>query len=288
MKKLCVLLVMILLGLVGMPAAAQDSVWVVVHDLQVEHATNVAGFLTEDFGVTIGYGGEKHYTTDGGVTWPEAENSSMCRFGLDIVSEDLMWSVGNGGNVRVSTDGGQTWQAVTNVSDSSISRFASFLDDQNGWVGHPKHVWETVDGGQTWTELPLPEGVENLVAGVAMIEPGTGYVLAFNRNLYFTDDSGATWTELPLNLSDDRKISVGTYPAMRFFDADNGMLVVRIKDAGVIVLHTEDGGTTWIEEEEVPVEASSSGTLYLSQDGTMLTYTNTTGHIVVAEYTAAE
>jgi photosystem II stability/assembly factor-like uncharacterized protein len=292
MKNLYILFVAILLGslvLVGVPAAAQNSgAWVVVHDIQVEHATNVAGFLTEDFGVTIGYAGEKHYTTDGGETWPEAENESACRFGLDIVDEHVLWSVGNGGGVRLSTDSGQTWTAVSDVSDHGISRYASFLDDQTGWVANTNHLWETVDSGETWTEFSLPEETENMVASVAMLESGTGYLLGFNRNLYFTEDSGETWTAQPLNLSDDRKISVSISPAMRFFDTENGMIVARIKDAGIIALRTEDAGTTWTEEEIPMEEIASSGTLYLSQDGSMVTYTDTNGHIMVAEYTADE
>jgi hypothetical protein len=35
-------------------------------------------------------------------------------------------------------------------------------------------------------------------------------------------------------------------------------------------------------------EFASTGTLYLSQDGSMVTYTDTNGHIMVAEYTADE
>ncbi len=114
----------------------ESSSWQILREVEVRHPTIVAGFLNDKFGLTGGPDGEVHYTTDGGQSWPQAENKSGCRFGLDIVDENLAWMVGNFGHVRVSTDGGKTWQAVTNLRPES--RFISFVDAQTGWA--EKHI----------------------------------------------------------------------------------------------------------------------------------------------------
>ena len=67
-----------------------ESSWTVVLDTKISHKTNIAGFLNENYGITVGYNGEIHYTNDGGKTWPNSKNSSMCRFCLDIVNENLI------------------------------------------------------------------------------------------------------------------------------------------------------------------------------------------------------
>jgi photosystem II stability/assembly factor-like uncharacterized protein len=243
--------------------------WIVVHELDVNHATTVAGFIDENFGITAGYAGETHYTTDGGQSWPKATNASMCRFGLDLVSKDLLWTVGNGGNVRVSTDQGQTWQAVTNLVQPSS--YISFVDRQNGWAGYTGQVWGTSDGGQTWTEITIPKAAKDIVATLDLRTVNNGYLFTYTGLLYTTADGGKTWTSQKIDLG-DRNFDLDVIPALRFVDAQNGAVVLKIKDGGLIALKTADGGQTW-QEEAVPVSGMEQGVIYLSHDGAMLTVT---------------
>jgi len=50
-----------------------NSTWKELSRSTIEHRANYAGFLSDTYGLTIGYAGEIHYTSDGGKTWPTAE-----------------------------------------------------------------------------------------------------------------------------------------------------------------------------------------------------------------------
>lgn len=257
--------------------AEQSSSWQTLQEMKVKHKTTVAGFLNDQFGLTAGYAGEIHYTTDGGKTWPRAENKSACRFGLDIVDEKVAWTVGNSGNVRVSTDGGQTWQAVTNLS--RLSHFVSFIDAHTGWVATRNILWATDDGGQTWAEVSQPEGIADLVE-VSLATTNDGYLIDKSGSLYITRDRGQTWTTESLGLTDLPLADVAHGAAIRFFDMEHGILVAGLAGDGqskVVMMQTTDGGKTW-ETEELPVKI---GTFFLSHDGKTLTVTRLGGGEVI-------
>ena len=120
------------------PAEPTGS-WEVVFETEpLPHKATAIGFLNENFGITAGYAGEVHYTVDGGISWPLAANSSMCRFGLDILDDKVAWTIGNGGNVRLSKDGGRTWQAVElylGVSPTAVALSPDFAQDGLLFVG---------------------------------------------------------------------------------------------------------------------------------------------------------
>jgi photosystem II stability/assembly factor-like uncharacterized protein len=263
-----VLLIMIVAAGCTPAAEAPAAPWEIMREIKVEHSTIVAGFLNDSFGLTAGPAGEVHYTTDGGQTWPQAENQSLCRFGLDIVNEKLAWNVGNGGQVRVSTDGGQTWQAVTTLMWAG--NFISFIDAQTGWATSRRStLWATNDGGQTWTEVTLPEGIGKFV-GVSRGTANDGYLMDNSGLLYITHNGGQTWTTESLGPTDLPLMDIAHGAAIRFFNTDHGIIVACLAGDGqskVVAMKTIDGGKTW-ETEELPVKI---GALFLSHDGTTLT-----------------
>ena len=257
--------------------------WTVLHDLDA-HRTGMAGFLDDSLGITVGHLGEAHYTTDGGQTWAwgASNTGGTCLYGLDIVNENLAWSVGYRGKVRVSTDGGQTWQSGPLLS-AEKGYYISFLDDRTGWTASFEQLWATSDA-ETWTEITLPQGVDK-IAAIALRTPSDGYLLDYAGALYVTQDGGDSWAARTLELGNERVIDTNASPAMRFFDAEHGLIVLRIKSgSAIVVLRTADGGETW-EEESVPVEIESyQMKLFLSPDGISLTITAQEGKIVVLRY----
>jgi photosystem II stability/assembly factor-like uncharacterized protein len=272
------------------PAAAEDtSLWKVAQQVKVKHATTVTAFLDDTLGITAGYAGEVHYTADGGQTWPRAQNASMCRFGLDIVNRNLAWHVGNGGNVRVSTDGGQKWTAVANLSSSGISQFISFIDAKTGWAANQTTLWATADGAQKWTAVALPEGAKKLVE-IALRTASAGYLLDEAGVLYITQDGGQHWSSQALELKDGALalIKEPHGAALRFFDADHGLIIASLAGGGsrkLVALRTADGGKTW-QKEDMSVPAPI-GSLYLTHDGTTLTIFDTTNQVTVLRYAGA-
>jgi photosystem II stability/assembly factor-like uncharacterized protein len=257
------------------PAATQTPLpgpWQVFGEFNEHHSIMTAGFHDESFAITGGVIGYMFYSTDGGETWHEGVNQSDCRYGMEIVSRDAAWTCGGMTHVRRSVDGGRTWQEVANFGDASLSNpchSLSFLDENTGWLAASTLFGSTDDGGATWFLPPLPEGSID-IATIDTYLPGEGYLLDEAGKLYFTQDNGVHWVltaELPIG---DLKIPISPYQwaAMRFSDAEHGMIVWSAEaQQKVVAFHTSNGGQSWTSEP-VPV---FSGPVYLSRDARLLT-----------------
>jgi photosystem II stability/assembly factor-like uncharacterized protein len=88
-------------------------------------------------------------------------------------------------------------------------------------------------------------------------------------------DGGKSWSTQTLGLDKYGEMKLlpvteTTTAAMRFIDADHGIVVLSLAGGGdsqVVALRTTDGGQTW-EEEIVPAKLSIP---YLTRDGALLT-----------------
>jgi photosystem II stability/assembly factor-like uncharacterized protein len=258
-----------------------------IHD---EHQSIMtAGFLDETFGVTGGVFGYTNYTTDGGLTWPEGQNQSDCRYGLEVVSHDVAFTCGGMTHVRRSLDGGKTWQALAPFGDPAMTNpchSMSFLGADTGWLATSTVFGATYDGGQTWNYAPLPAEA-NRIETVETYAPGHGYLLDQSGVLFFSPDDGRHWmlvARLDLGGLAMPK-SAYQWAAMRFADQNHGMLVVAGQVDGadqVIAFHTADAGQTWTSEL-VPVKA---GPLYLARNSGLLTVITGPNILTVMRYTA--
>ncbi len=280
------------------PSAAKaalpaDSSWTVAVDTKITHPTNITGFLNEEFGITVGFSGEIHYTNDAGQNWPDAENSSMCRFCLDIVDENVAWTGGNGDMVRVTHDGGKTWTAVTDIRLDAGHANIDFVDDTTGWIASQFKLAATKDGGETWTEMPLPEGAESICA-ISLRTPEDGYLLSREGLLYITGDGGATWSGQDLGLKSYDIVDMQKQPKLgksnmavadlSFTDEENGTVVLTGMSSGggfvIWCLTTGDGGATW-ESEKIPDLGYSITKVFLTADGQYLTLASNNNQTVL-------
>jgi photosystem II stability/assembly factor-like uncharacterized protein len=275
------------------PQTESDSPWEVVFQIRVTQPVRMAAFLDDTFGLTGGpdNAGRAQYTTDGGQTWTMAERSSGCLFGLDIVDAQAVWEC-NASDIRLSTDGGQTWQGTPRGRGQPFCQVSS-ADRDTAWYLSPRRLETTLDAGTTWEEVSLPEGVETAdILAISLRAPGAGYVLDSSGTLYTTLDSGQNWSPQNLGL-EERYGAMKPLPpgniaaaAMRFLDADHGVIVMSLIGGGsskLVALRTADGGQTWMEES-VPTEF---GTAYLAHDGRLLTVHSffNAGQITVLRYT---
>jgi photosystem II stability/assembly factor-like uncharacterized protein len=254
--------------------------WRIVAESALDNSVHYSGFLNESFGIAVGYAGEIHYTTDGGASWPQAENQSWCRFGLEIVDEQVAWHCGNGGHVRVSTDGGRTWQQAANFGPNAPAhcRFLSFLDATTGWAATESLLAATTDGGRSWQEIALPEDVD-LIMAIELRTATDGYLLDSSGRLLVTADSGSSWEARDLDFTADAYLARMGSPiaAVRFVDADHGMIVLSRGDAeqGYFVwsAYTRDGGATW-QHDQVTTERGIP-LVFLSRDASTLSVQTT-------------
>jgi photosystem II stability/assembly factor-like uncharacterized protein len=275
-------------------ASANAVKWSTVVDNKITHPSNIEGFLNESYGITIGYGGEIHYSYDQGQSWPESENSSMCRFCLDIVDENLAWCGGNGNDVRVTKDGGKTWSEVTDVNLNGMHLSIDFVDDKMGWIASNKRCSVTKDGGVTWTELALPEDIKS-IAAISLRTSENGYLLTNSGLLFMTADGGSTWSSKDLNLESygviDEKGNPGLFKKnmaladICFTDDDNGIIVfsgiVPGEGTKAFCLTTNDGGESWTSEELEPKEDFTVNKVYISSDGMYLTLGSNDSKLIV-------
>ena len=258
--------------------------WKVIRQATYEQSIYQAGFLDDSFGIMVGYSGAVFYSADGGQNWSPGNNTSACRFGLDIVDQQTAWNCGNSGHVRVSTDSGKNWQAVADFGSSEPNqcRFLSFLDAHTGWAAAPQLLGVTTDGGTTWNTPALPQGIKN-VAAIALRTASEGYLLDTTGTVFVTSDGGQTWATHALGLAGNEELAIAKAPtaAMRFTDARNGMVVFDLKD-GVFSARTTDGGQTWMREPvAIPYQAP---TLYLAHDGLTLTAIDGLSNLMVLRY----
>lgn len=233
----------------------------------------MAGFMNSEYGIMVGYGGTVYYTQDAGKNWSVGMNSSMCRWGLDILNEKTAFSCGNAGNNRVTTDGGATWTAISDFGgmEPENGKFISFTDRENGWVATSRLLASTGDGGKNWKQLNTPKGSKAIYA-LQLRTPTEGYVLDKTGQLFHTGDGGSSWQKMTLDLKERKIIGYAfnnPVAAVHFSDALNGKVLMYFvsPERQWVSFSTADGGKSWAEEEL----ATAFGTAYLSHDGQYLT-----------------
>ena len=193
--------------------------------------------------------------------------------------------------IRLTRDGGLTWEGDADGAGIPFCR-VSAADANTVWYLSPKQTPNSqlsTDAGETWTEFPLPEDmyVYNIVT-ISLRTSTDGYLLYKGGDLYLTANGGQSWNKisLPLGKYGEMKLEANdstTFGAIRFMDADNGIVIVNIfggGDSKVIALTTSDGGQAW-QEEIVP---ATLGSTYLTRDGKYLTILSVSGKIAVLRH----
>jgi photosystem II stability/assembly factor-like uncharacterized protein len=253
---------------------------------------NISGFFDKKQAITVGDSGHIHYTKDGGKTWNEGTNSSLCLFGLNIVTNKVAYACGNGSYVVKTTDGGANWKSVSTIGDSEPNhpRYLSFIDENTGWIATTQKfsynnkemkLASTKDGGKTWDGIILPEEADDILA-IYLRTCDNGYVIDTKKNLYITKDGGKSFSKLPLNIEDiDLKAKFEQHIVLKFSDENNALIAYEDTASRLKAARSSDGGKTWMSET---IPDSSIGALYLSQNGKLLTLTRANEPIKIFEY----
>ncbi|HKM34548.1 MAG TPA: hypothetical protein VJY54_07380 [Lachnospiraceae bacterium] len=249
-----------------------ETLWSVVQEQTYDFPVNFSAYNTPDFGLTVGYGGEIHCSTDGGENWPESTNDSACLFSLDFVDENIMYSCGNQGKVTKSTDGGKSFSVVGVFTEASPCQCVdiSFIDENNGIIAAKERMGITSDGGVTWTEVQQ----SNLIAGILMASPQEFYYIGSDYCLYKTMDSGSTWEKTPLNLPLEKDYNTSVQNLAICKDGENSFTLYCTQKSTKLLksYSTTDNCVTWTENAMPEVEGPAL--LYLNKEGNVLSYFN--------------
>ena len=257
--KLFVLLILFFLVLyfnISCESTKKDK-WKIVTVSEVQQGTvTIAGFVDTKYGITIGYGGQKHYTVDGGKTWEIGQNRSFCRFGLEILNRNRAWSCVNLGHNRITNDGGKTWKSLKDFGPSEPlqCRFISFCNDNDGLIASPSILAKTNDSGESWEQIDLPLDIDNILA-INFSDLNTGYLLNDKGIIFKTTDLGKSWEKINLGLENENyflKSTSASSCVMKFINNKGIVILRQIKpDIQIVALYTEDDGKTW-ESKIIP------------------------------------
>ncbi len=249
------------------------SSWKVIEELKYTFPVYAMGFYNDKYAVTVGYGGEIHYTTDAGKNWPQATNKSYCRYGVDIVNDKVSYTCGNAGEVTKSEDGGKTYAQKAKFGDyvPDQCQMLSFCDENNGIIASYKRMAITNDGATTWTELKVPAKI----LCIYMVTTTEFYFIGSDLNLYKTVDGGSNWETIPMNLPEKNYV-INPLNFALYVDGDNAYTIFCIPNTTRVIksYSTIDNWATF-KENTIP-ELPIFGKFYFNHDGKFLTINNPT------------
>ncbi len=158
-------------------------------------------------------------------------------------------AVGKFGLILSTQDGGKTWQRRPSGTVKALSG-VSFVDKEHGWVvGGGGTVLASADGGATWRAGNA--GTKDQLLGVHALTPERIFAVGAFGTLLSTSDGGQSWKkhELKWDSLIERIVKEGGYVepnlnAVAFSSPENGWIVGEFG----LVLHTRDGGNTWVSQ----------------------------------------
>lgn len=252
------------------------------------------------------WGGGVYRSTNGGETWTYLglhDTRSIGRVVSDPANANVAYvaAVGNlwAGNpergVFKTSDAGKTWQKtlyideytgatdlVMDPRDSKVLYAATYQRLRSAWGfnggGPGSAIYKSTDAGVTWTKLEngIPAGDKGRI-GLAIAKSKPDVLIATIEHpaaggTYRTEDAGATWKSM------SRTNPRPMYYSKPTIDPNNDKTIWL---PGVSIVHSEDGGVTWIEEPTSPtydlglktdhhvlrVDPTNSNHIYVAGDG---------------------
>lgn len=168
--------------------------------------------------------------------------------------------VGNLG-LLVSRDGGQTWRSVALEGHADFHALAWSPHDGGqlyGWsVAGQVGLYRISAATWAWERLPAL-GLGDVFALAAGADPAGPLLAGPKTGLMMSRDRGVTWVRVP-SIPGDAPVT-----AVAYHSADARLAYAYVGRAGLGLLRSRDGGTTWeptrfVADPKAPVVAISAG-----------------------------
>ena len=200
--------------------------------------------------------GRLWHTKDRGKKW----NTIFSSQGLGIEGLDVFFADEKHGwllddlDIIYTTDGANSWKMKRVDNFHYGSSAFCFVDTLHGWMttGGAK-IFKTNDGGNNWQSQILPwNGIH--LRGVHFLNPQHGIAYSKEGHIFRSVDGGISYNQI-------------------FFKADTGFLHHAfidtlygwvVGDKG-LVMHTQDGGQTWIRWGKVETDLALIKVFFLDQ-----------------------
>lgn len=249
---------------VCMDYLSQDTIFIVGTDCEMELSRSTDGGESwEKFSVDVGNGywqnGVKFYdynnglilcdwyilkTDDAGETWIDVNSGNQINaefYDGEYISAQRVFVIGRGlyseSAVWRSEDGGNTWDPVTQIIGDEYNTIY-FFDEYTGFIADYKEIIKTADGGDTWTPATIHSDGGINIRDIHFPVAEIGYAVGNGLKLLKTTDGGDNWYPIPMGITSN-------LTAVHFYDENHGIVM----GENGIVLRTNNGGTTFIEEQ---------------------------------------
>ena len=184
-------------------------------------------------------------TSDGGASWnTQAFDTLGLLKAIAFPQPEVGFAVGGDfgqGTALLlgTTDGGDTWAPIPIPSGNQLNDIEFANADVGAIVGNAGTLFTTSDGGLTWQ----PQTVDTTTDLHGVTFDGAGNLVVMGGDyadqgtILISTDGGATWSTQNF----DRSIE-----GVAFGNADTGTAV----GFGGAMLHTTDGGQSWLSQQE--------------------------------------
>jgi photosystem II stability/assembly factor-like uncharacterized protein len=211
-------------------------------------------FLNAKTGYIVGFYG-LYRTNDFGETWQRVDELDYSFY--DVISLDdnqiyaLATQYGSDAILIHSPDGGLTWDVSTINIPSGENIFV--LDNGRLLIQQYTSIYYSDDNGITWIQANVNIGEHFVGLEAYFVNESVGYIVGFgsSNNFLKTTDGGETWYSYPTEVT--AKLS-----EVHFFDENHGIVM----GENGIILRTDNGGTTFIEEKPAIPQQPSAITLF--------------------------
>ena len=210
---------------------------------------NAIHFIDADNACMVGSGGMILRSEDGGDNWRVVRRGRIYSrlYDIDFIDDGRGWAVG-WDFVLTTEDGGHTW---SEHSENRVDGQAvEFLSTSDGWIAS-RHgtLHRTLDGGETWERIDdLDVTGEPHFWDMAFVDSTHGWVVGQHGVILCTLDGGETWASQQSGVD-------ALLTSVSFVDPSEGWVVGYTREKGTsYILHTADGGSTWVVQTEVEGE----------------------------------
>ena len=191
-------------------------------------------------------------TTNGGKSWAILDSGDTKYSSIYFLNDSIGWlttkSVNDGTRFLHTNDGGKNWIFLSYSADW---REIVFIDEQVGLGLIAGYIGKTTDGGVTWVydEYLEPPGPGDGIKRIIMENETEGWCVGSTGFVLKTNDGGNSWKHIDKRLD----IYYGALNDVVFIDQNEGWIVGnQLLDFPLdttIILHTTNGGDSWIRKQ---------------------------------------
>jgi photosystem II stability/assembly factor-like uncharacterized protein len=200
------------------------------------------------------------HTTDGGQTWTRQGQGIVPAVALEgayASDADHAWVVGGDepgeeyGRILRTSDGGTTWEKMPyTLTQEERSYYLITVHGYGAntlWAVGASQALHSADGGVTWANREPGVGLLD-INGVYAVDHDSVWIVVDNGGIYRSDDRGLSWDQqaIPDGLGGDYVLRISAV------DGQTAWAVTspdpRKPSFPGHVLHTADGGQTWVAQ----------------------------------------